>query len=76
LHHQFTQRLDTNTENKFSILTEVEEENASLERVRELEDEREDDEDSEPSDEQDLEGIEQYSVTNWFTIENNHFRAR
>lgn len=43
---------------KFPILTEVEEEKAALERIREFEYQREDDEDAEPSDEEQFEGIE------------------
>lgn len=58
---------------KFPILTEVEEEKAALERIREFEYQREDDEDAEPSDEEQFEGIEQDPVTNWFTIRYNHF---
>lgn len=57
--------------NKFSILTEVEEQNAALETVRKLENQRQDDEDAEPADKQQLKGIEEYSVTNWFTIQYN-----
>lgn len=58
---------------KFSILTEVEEEQAALERIREFEYQREYDEDAKPSYEKQFEGIEQDSVTNWFTTQYNHF---
>lgn len=62
--------------NKFSILTEIEEKNPTLQAVRKFKDQRQKDEDSKPSEKQQLKSIEEYSVTNWYTTQQNQFLFR